>query len=482
MAVMEDTLVKAPARNGRIGRARRDVVGRTLALARELLDMDVTYIGRFEEGRETFPWHAGDTESFGLADASVPLSQSYCSRVVRGTIPTVVPDTSAQPELAALPITDAADIGAYVGVPLRFSDGRVYGTLCAASHESQPELAQRDLAFMHVLAELIADHLERDELEGEKRRAEAQASGVAGLLAALEARDSYTGEHSDAVVKLAAQVARELSLSEREIADVEQVALLHDIGKVGIPDSILRKPAPLDDGEWALMRQHPAIGARIVGAIPSLAHLAPAIRSEHERWDGSGYPDGLAGEQIPLASRICLACDAFHAMVSDRPYRRALPREHALAELERGAGSQFCPDTVAALLAVLETLPAESAGSQGAVRPFAVTTEGLPGDGGLIAVEGELDMITCPRLDVALGSSVEHCDWVVIDLSATSYLDSSALRVIVNAARAFEQAGVRLAVVPPDGPAWQTFEMTGLSQVLDTYRSREEAFGHCAAA
>ncbi len=101
------------------------------------------------------------------------------------------------------------------------------------------------------------------------------------------------------------------------------------------------------------MREHPAIGARIVASIPSLRHLAPAVRSEHERWDGTGYPDRLAGEDIPIASRIALACDAFHAMTSDRPYRRALPRREALAELRRGAGSQFDASVVASLCTVL---------------------------------------------------------------------------------------------------------------------------------
>ena len=102
------------------------------------------------------------------------------------------------------------------------------------------------------------------------------------------------------------------------------------------------------------MREHPAIGAEIVSAIGSLSHLAPAVRAEHERWDGDGYPDGLAGEDVPLASRICLVCDAWHAMTSDRPYRRALTDEEARAELQRHAGTQFCPTTVAALLRVLE--------------------------------------------------------------------------------------------------------------------------------
>jgi HD-GYP domain-containing protein (c-di-GMP phosphodiesterase class II) len=145
-------------------------------------------------------------------------------------------------------------------------------------------------------------------------------------------------------------VAERLDVDPEQTREVGQVALLHDIGKIGVPDSILQKPGPLTESEWAVMRTHPAVGAEMVSCVVGLGHLAPAVRAEHERWDGCGYPDGLRGEDIPLSSRIVFACDAFHAMTSDRPYRRALSREAAVAELERGSGSQFCPTAVKALL------------------------------------------------------------------------------------------------------------------------------------
>ena len=186
------------------------------------------------------------------------------------------------------------------------------------------------------------------------RRAEVEAAAGQALLAALNARENYTAAHSEAVLELALDVAAELGIDSDDATSVGQVALLHDIGKVGVPDAILQKPGRLTGPEWDVMREHPAIGAQIVNAIGSLSHLAPAVRAEHERWDGSGYPDGLAGEDVPLASRICFVCDAWHAMTSDRPYRRALTPDEARAELERHTGTQFCPTTVAALLRVLD--------------------------------------------------------------------------------------------------------------------------------
>ncbi|CAN5131647.1 hypothetical protein BH24ACT23_BH24ACT23_10750 [soil metagenome] len=176
---------------------------------------------------------------------------------------------------------------------------------------------------------------------------------VAALAQALEERDQYTGEHSEFVVDLTERVAKELALDDEEIKEIRTAALLHDIGKVGIPDEILHKPGPLDDREWEIMRQHPAIGERIMRSIPGMGSIARIVRHEHERWDGGGYPDGIAGEQIPVAARIILACDAYHAMVSDRPYRKAMPHHAAMKELTENAGTQFDPQVVEALVGYL---------------------------------------------------------------------------------------------------------------------------------
>jgi HD-GYP domain-containing protein (c-di-GMP phosphodiesterase class II) len=188
------------------------------------------------------------------------------------------------------------------------------------------------------------------------RSAEACQAFVRALSVAIEARDGYTGGHSHAVQDLSVAVARRLGLVPPAVDEVRTVALLHDIGKIGIPDSVLHKPGPLDEAEWEIMRRHPAIGEGILSSLPGMAAIAKAVRHEHERWDGGGYPDGLSGTAIPLAARIVLACDAYNAMVSDRPYRPALRQGAARAELARGAGTQFDPAVIAALLKCIDDL------------------------------------------------------------------------------------------------------------------------------
>lgn len=179
------------------------------------------------------------------------------------------------------------------------------------------------------------------------------ASGLGAVLTALESRDRYTGRHWDAVLELSVAVGHKMGLRESQLKELSQLALLHDLGKLGLPDSVLGKDGPLSPPERLVMERHPEIGAQMVSSIPGMGHLAPAVRAEHERWDGSGYPDGLAGDDIPLASQIVFACDAYHAMCSPRPYREALPPSKAMRELRAARGRQFSPPVVDALLAVL---------------------------------------------------------------------------------------------------------------------------------
>ncbi|MDQ2981897.1 MAG: HD-GYP domain-containing protein [Actinomycetota bacterium] len=181
--------------------------------------------------------------------------------------------------------------------------------------------------------------------------------GTAFLLGdVVEADDAYTGTHSRAVVELTLRVADRLGLSARERRDAEFAALLHDVGKVRVPNAIITKPGPLTAEERAIVERHTVEGERLLHRVGGLlGEIGRVVRSCHEHWDGKGYPDGLAGEEIPLLARIVACCDAFSAMTSDRSYRKALPEHEAVAELRRGRGTQFDPRVVDALVETLET-------------------------------------------------------------------------------------------------------------------------------
>ena len=182
----------------------------------------------------------------------------------------------------------------------------------------------------------------------------------------VEADDAYTGSHSRAVVDLAIAVAERLSVSPEERRLTELVALLHDVGKIRIPKEIIQKPGALTALERAIVEQHTIEGQALLSTVGGvLAEVGTLVRSCHERWDGHGYPDGLASEQIPLVARIVCCSDAFDAMTSDRPYRRALPIVEAVAELHRCSGTQFDPAIVEAVIAeIVESGRIDAASAQ----------------------------------------------------------------------------------------------------------------------
>jgi HD-GYP domain-containing protein (c-di-GMP phosphodiesterase class II) len=196
--------------------------------------------------------------------------------------------------------------------------------------------------------------------------------GIAMLLGdLLEDADEYTGgDHTRGVVALSLEVADELGLDPRQRHNVELSALLHDIGKIVIPESIINKPGPLDDEEWALMKTHTIEGQRMLDRVGgALGEVGRIVRASHERWDGGGYPDGLAGGGIPREATVVAACDAFNAMTTDRSYRRARAVGDALKEMRDCAGLQFAPDVVAALVAVVErSIPEVSSAHASALR------------------------------------------------------------------------------------------------------------------
>ena len=230
------------------------------------------------------------------------------------------------------------------------------GLLIAAASVHRPGLV---LLALSPLAMLWLFARERQERMNETLALSTAYRGTALLLGdVVEADDHYTGTHSRHVVDLAIDVAERLGLNSAQKRNVEFAALLHDVGKIQVPKEIINKPGSLNDEEWAIMRQHTIDGERMLKQVGGLlAEVGTIVRASHERWDGSGYPDGLAGEDTPIEARIVTTCDAFSAMTTDRSYRKAMSREQALAELRRCAGTHFDPGVVAAVERSLGVAP-----------------------------------------------------------------------------------------------------------------------------
>jgi putative nucleotidyltransferase with HDIG domain len=203
---------------------------------------------------------------------------------------------------------------------------------------------------------------------------ERSMAAMESLAATVDARDSYTAGHSRRVQRLALSVGRELGLPQAELEVLSHAALFHDIGKLAIPDSILLKPGPLTLEEWEQMRAHAEEGAQIIARLGFLRDAVPAIRHHHERWDGSGYPGGLAGEEIPLGARIIHVVDALDSMLTSRLYRAGRPLDDAILEVRSGSGSQFCPRSVDVLERVLAVERAK--GAYAATAEYAVSYAG----------------------------------------------------------------------------------------------------------
>ena len=245
-------------------------------------------------------------------------------------------------------------------VPLWVGDA-LWGVINIEETESEP-FDEDDARLMQTVADQVGAALRSATLY--QQLDSAYVGTVQALATALEAKDNYTADHSRAVVDRAHAVGVRLGMSEAELRTLRFAAIFHDIGKVSVSDDVLAKRGPLTSAERTEIEGHTVVGEQILSSVDFLSEVLPLVRHEHERWDGGGYPDGLAGEAIPLGSRIVLACDAYDAMTSDRPYRSAMTDAQARSELLAGAGTQFDERVVAALLQVLD----EGAG-QPAAKP-----------------------------------------------------------------------------------------------------------------
>jgi putative two-component system response regulator len=236
--------------------------------------------------------------------------------------------------------------------PIRFDGKRLAllgGLSTARSFFDEGKLAVLTTIADH-LAPAIKVALLRDELEASYQQLErASRDSLARLADAAEARDPHTGGHLRRIRFYSVELAKELGLSEEEANAIGAASAIHDLGKLRLPDAVLMNPGKLSEDDWELIRLHPEHGERLIGDSPMFETERVVVRWHHERWDGSGYPDGLRGEQIPLAARIVAVADAFDALTTERPYKRAWSLDEAYEEIERMKGTLFCPRVVHAL-------------------------------------------------------------------------------------------------------------------------------------
>ncbi len=254
----------------------------------------------------------------------------------------------------AMPDTDEdaseSDKVTFVLVPLIAHDKPV-GLIDIITDTPEGDITSKDLSLLTILAKQAALSIENVKLYESMKKD--QISIIRALSSTVDAKDHHTLGHSQRVSEYSLRIAEALELPEREIEVVKYAALLHDIGKIAIPDDIIKKPSRLTPEEFEQVRKHPVIGARIIKEIDSLAPMVPIILHHHERFDGKGYPDGLKGENIPMGARIVHVADAYETMVTARTYRDMLPPELAVSELRKNAGTQFDPRVVEAFIPIL---------------------------------------------------------------------------------------------------------------------------------
>jgi putative nucleotidyltransferase with HDIG domain len=301
-----------------------------------------------------------------LATAATSMDPGFAhlvGAVARDAMPLLIAENGGVKELPP-------DIASFAAVPMKIRD-KVFGVLTTAVRAGDGRLDEGDLYYLSFMNQSAARAIENLALY--ENIYENLFSTLFAFVKAVEARDSYTQQHSNRVTEMALKISRVMGCSSEECDILRFAGPLHDIGKIGIPDDILLKPGPLNKAEFERIKAHPVIGAGIIGQLGLWEREQQIVRWHHERYDGSGYPDGLAGAAIPPLARILAVADAFDAMSSNRVYRDAMDEAQILANLRKGAGSQFDPAVVEAFMIVYAE--EQGAGSQKAVA----SADGWPG-------------------------------------------------------------------------------------------------------
>jgi diguanylate cyclase (GGDEF)-like protein/putative nucleotidyltransferase with HDIG domain len=316
-----------------------------------LVARDSFYVARYDADKKEFDFILQAEGDNVWAGARHPLGAGPTSQVVLTGETYLVRTVDDPVQRRGMTFGEADRPSASaVHVALK-SRGRMVGVLSSQSYRPGA-FDDEDIAVLQTLGNLVATAFENAEHLAQMR--ELYLASVRALAAAVDARDPYTRSHSARVAALARSIGDEMHLTADQLRRVQLGALLHDIGKIGVPDAILNKPGPLTADEWVIMKTHPAVGGSILAAVEPLRDLVPIVRSHHERYDGAGYPEQVAGDLVPLEAYVVAAADAFEVIVSRRAYKQAQSVEFACAELVRCRGTQFHPDVVDAFLRVID--------------------------------------------------------------------------------------------------------------------------------
>lgn len=312
-----------------------------------------------EENRTLVPVKiAGDSSNLmtGMKRYAVSLDrkQNILARVVDSGIAQIVTDVDHSFLRKENLILKTFNPKSFVAVPL-LARNHVIGVMAAERIKGLHDFSSNDLDYVMNFCSQIAISLENTRLIDNMKKS--FVSSILSLASALEAKDPYTRGHSNRVAIYSTIIARSLGMTEERVELIRQMALMHDIGKIGISDSIINKEGRLTEKEFSAVKRHPIVSMQIIQPLMSYQSDISLMKSHHERYDGLGYPEGLVGDEIPLEARILAVADSFDAMTSDRPYRAAMDRDAALAEMERNRGRQFCPHVLEAFMKTLRSFP-----------------------------------------------------------------------------------------------------------------------------
>jgi HD-GYP domain-containing protein (c-di-GMP phosphodiesterase class II) len=332
-----------------------EVLDRAMSAAERFLRAESSSIWQIDEAKGELYFrlvHLKTAPSDEVKQIRLKIGEGVVGWVALHGEPAIVNDVQKDPRWSAA-VDAKADFEtrSILSAPLRVRD-RLAGVIQMVNKIGADAFSEEDLRDLTVLADLVAIALENARLYEEQR--ETFVGTATALALAIESRDKYTGGHTKRVLDFAYAAGRRLGLEGEELENLKLSAILHDVGKIGIPDNILSKPDSLNEEEFKVMKRHPKIGGTIMSKIPFLKNVLDGMRYHHETLDGKGYPYGLRGEEIPLQARIVAVADAFDAMTSNRPYCDGRSVEEAVTELRRCSGTQFDADVVEALAAALE--------------------------------------------------------------------------------------------------------------------------------